>query len=217
MIDLITYEFKMAGYGQLSDRIWKHKEYNDFWMIYPICGLYDVEELQEQVYSNLEIFRKKFPESEKSFSLLILQQIEEEKMRNHQKVIDDENDIYYFKKYVIQYTDDEWKAAQTLTDKDFKGLGELLMRTSVFELVKKDENSPFNLLYTIAHKLPFVMMHVERKEYDPNPVISISPELQPLFEWIESLPDMEDKNPSNDELQAAHYVIDQLINEYRHE
>ncbi len=217
LIDLINSEFAKADYEPLTDRLWKHREFDDFWMICTICGDYNVDELQEKVYNNLEPLRKDFPESEKSTSLLILQNLDDVAQHNYQKVIDDENNIYFFKKYVIQYTDDEWDAAHSLIAQGFNGLGELLMKTEVFEQVKLHENSPYHLLYTIAHKLPFVMMHVERKEYDPNPTIIINEELQSLFNWIEELPDMVGRYLDNAEIETAQNAIDQWINNNNHE
>lgn len=217
MIDLINEEFVRAGYEQLYDRIWKHREYNDFWIVCSISGDYNVDGLQETVYNDLAAFRKSFAESEKSTSLLILQHFDNVAQRNQQKVIDDENNVYLYKKYVIQYTDDEWNGARPLVSHGFNGLGELLMQTEVFEHVKRNENSPFNLLYTVAHKLPFVMMHVERKDYEPNPVINITLELQPLFNWVEDQPEIAGKNPSDAEIQVAHAAIDQLISSQNNE
>lgn len=132
-------------------------------------------------------------------------------------MIDDENNIYFYKKYVIQYTDDEWDSAHSMITQGYSGLGDLLMKTEVFEQVKQQNNSPYHLLYTIAHKLPFVMMHVERKEYNPNPVININEELQSLFNWIEELPDMVGRNPDNAEIEAAQTAIDQWISNNNHE
>lgn len=217
MIELINSEFAKAGYEALTNWFWKHREFNDFWTICTICGDYNIDELQEKVYNNLDSFRKTFPESEKSTSLLILQNLDDEAQRNYQKVIDAENNIYFFKKYVIQYTDNEWGAAHSLISQGFNGLGELLMKTEVFEKVKLHDNSPYNLLYNIAHKLPFVMMHVERKEYDPNPIININEELLSLFNWIEELPDMVGINPDNAEIEAAQTAIDQWISNNNHE
>lgn len=217
MIELINNEFVKAGYNLLSDRLWKHCCFDDFWVISTICGDYNIEELQENVYKNLEPLRKDFPVSEKSTSLLILQNLDDVSQHNNQKAIDDENNIYFFKKYVIQYTNDEWDAAYSMITQGYSGLGDLLMKTEVFEQVKQRENSPYHLLYTIAHKLPFVMMHVERKEYDPNPVININEELQSLFNWIEELPDMDGRNPDKAEIEAAQTAIEQWISNNNHE
>lgn len=217
MIDLIANEFERARYCALTDRIWKHQEFDDFWVICPIGGGYDIDVLQEDIYNNLVGLRKEYPASDKSTSLLILQKLENNTQKNYQRVIDDENNIFYFKKYVIQFTEAEWDAAKRLITADFNGLGDLLMQTEAFEHVKQNEQSPYHLLYTIAHKLPFVMMNVEKKEYDPNPVISISDELQPVFAWIEGLPDMAGKNATEAEILSAHDVIDQWINANNHE
>jgi len=216
MIELIDKEFDQAGYKQLGERLWKHQEFDDFWMICPIAGAYDIEELQENVYRSLEELRKDYLASEKCTSLLILQEIGGDNERNYQKVIDDENNVFYFKKYVIQYTAEEWGAAKALIPATFHGLGELLMRTEVFEHVKLNEHSPYHLLYAIAHKLPFVMMYAEPKEYEPCPSFAFGGELQTLFEWVEGIPNLTGNNPTDAEMQLARNAIDQLINSRQH-
>ena len=34
LIELIYNEFKLAQYEEIKHGIWKHQEYNDFWVIY---------------------------------------------------------------------------------------------------------------------------------------------------------------------------------------
>ena len=95
---------------------------------------------------------------------------------------------------------------------DGQSLGEILMKAEVFERVKQDAKSGNALLYTVAHKLPFIMMRAERKPYTPNPSFSFNAELQPLFDLIELFPDMQGKSPNENELNNASQFIDQLIN-----
>lgn len=132
LIDLIYNEFKIAQYDEIGRGVWKHHVYNDFWVIVNIDGDYELDELQEDIFACLDGIRKDFPSSEKSTSLLIVQQVGSNEEKNPQKVIEDENNVYYFKKYVIQYTESEWNAAMSLIDETIC-LGELLMETEVFE------------------------------------------------------------------------------------
>lgn len=210
LIDLISQEFTLAKYNYLEGGIWKHSIHNDFWVIVLVEGDYDLEKLQEEKYESLEKFRMDYPSSEKSTSLLILQLLHNDYEKNYKRVIDDENNVFYFKKYVIQYSEAEWIEAMSLLENG-QSLGKILMQTDVFERVKQDANSGNALLYTVAHKLPFIMMRAERKSYAPNPSFSFNEDLQPLFESIEQFPDMHGKTPNVNELMVASQFIDQLI------
>jgi len=213
LIELINSEFETAQYESFRNGLWKHKQYNDFWVILQVVGNYDLEKLQEEVFASLEGLRRDFPSSEKSTSMLIVQCVADDVTKDPQRVIADENNVYYFKKYVIQYTEEEWKEANKLLTNDGRSLGELLMQPEVFERVKQDEKSANRLLYTVAHKLPFIMMRAERKPYNPNPTITVDAGLQSLFERIEDFKDMEGRTATDEELAAASVFIDQWINE----
>ena len=219
LINLIRSEFEIAQYFPLDDKglLWKHKEYSDFWIICEIKGEFELEGLQEQIYGDLASLRKDFPECEKSMSLLILNHQEKTEDRNLKQVIDGENNVYYFKKYIIQYTTDEWTSVKDLLPAGYRNLGNMLMDSDIFEQVRNSDNSPYHLLYTVAHKLPFVMMKVERKEYNPNPVFIINQELQSVFLLEEGLPDLSGRTPSEEDIQAANDAIDSWIKAAHHE
>lgn len=216
LIDLIHNEFKIAQYEEIEQRIWKHLAYNDFWVTISLEGEYELYKLQEDIFASLEGVRKDFPSSEKSTSLLIIQRVGSNAEKNPHRVIEDENNVYYFKKYVIQYTEVEWNEVKTLIDEG-RSLGELLMETEVFEQLKQNVNSANRLLYTVAHKLPFIMMRAERKPYDPNPNITVGAELQHLLERIDEFRDMQGRNATEDELIEASTFIDQWISEGNNE
>lgn len=216
LIDLIHNEFKIAQYEEIGQRIWKHLAYNDFWVTVSLEGEYELDKLQEDIFASLEGVRRGFPSSEKSTSLLIIQRVGSNAEKNPHRVIEDENNVYYFKKYVIQYTEVEWNEVKTLIDEG-RSLGELLMETEVFEQLKQNVNSANRLLYTVAHKLPFIMMRAERKPYDPNPNITVGAELQHLLERIDEFRDMQGRNATEDELIEASTFIDQWISEGNNE
>lgn len=213
MIDLIRSEFELAQYKQLDKEglMWRHKVYNDFWLICIVEGDLDIDALQEQIFADLTPLRKDNPESEKSTSLLILQLVHDANEKEPQQVIDIENNVYYFKKYVIQFTREDWEATRQSIPADFQNLGQVLMRPDVFEHIKHDENNPYRLLYTIAHKLPFVMMQAERRDYNPIPAFVFDTELQPIFAWTEGVMDMTGRNVSDEELIAAKAAINSFI------
>ena len=216
LIDLIHNEFMIAQYEEIGQRILKHLAYNDFWVTVSLEGEYELDKLQEDIFACLEGVRKDFPSSEKSTSLLIIQRVGSNAEKNPHRVIEDENNVYYFKKYVIQYTEVEWNEVKTLIYEG-RSLGELLMETEVFEQVKQNVNSANRLLYTVAHKLPFIMMRAERKPYNPNPNITVGAELQHLLERIDEFRDMQGRNATEDELIEASAFIDQWINEGNNE
>ena len=216
LIDLIYDEFKIAQYEEIERGVWKHHVYNDFWVTVSLEGEYELDKLQEEIFASLEGVRKGFPSSEKSTSLLIIQRVGSNAEKNPHRVIEDENNVYYFKKYVIQYTEVEWNEVKTLIDEG-RSLGELLMETEVFEQLKQNVKSANRLLYTVAHKLPFIMMRAERKPYDPNPNITVGAELQHLLERIDEFRDMQGRNATEDELIEASTFIDQWINEGNNE
>lgn len=214
LIDLIRSEFELAQYHPIDEKglLWQHGYFNDFWVICEMEDEYQLEELQERIYGDLATLRKNHPESEKSTSLLILHHLNNDNGKNLQQVIESENNVYYFKKYIIQYTSNEWMVAKGLLPENHHGLGQVLMQPDVFEQIRSNENSPFRLLYTVAHKLPFVMMKAERKEYNPNPTFDISADLQSVFAWVEAFPDMAGRTPIDNEIQAAKAAIESWIN-----
>jgi len=124
------------------------------------------------------------------------------------KVIEEENDVFYFKKYVIEYTDKEWEEAKTVLPVDYQGLGLLLMYSDVFDHVKAHKDSPYSLLYQVAHKLPFTMMRAEKKSYEPVQDIRVDETLLATFQWVESLSDPVAENPTEEEVLVASDAID---------
>ncbi|MBR1461766.1 MAG: hypothetical protein IJ604_00075 [Prevotella sp.] len=217
MIDLISREFEIAGYRLIGEGLWKHEQFCDYWKVCTVNGITQLEPLQEQVYLELEGLRREQPESEKCTSLLILRNVEQETDKDLRRVIDEENNSYYFKKYVIEFTSQEWDASLEKIPADYQDLGTLLMNTAVFDHLKHHEDSPYFLLYKIAHKLPFCMMRAEKKPYTPNEPISVRDDLKETLDWIEALPDPVNSAPSQEELEAAERVIDELLRKAKDE
>ena len=71
----------------------------------------------------------------------------------------------------------------------------LLMQDSVFKHLKEEKGNdgPYSLLYSIAHKLPFITMDVQRSEYKMDELFFDSPEQQELNDWLEQLPGDEEE------------------------
>lgn len=212
LIDLISFEFDKAGYKPISNVIWKHVSYPDFWVVLRPVGVYNLNQLQTELFDDLAKIREKSPESEKNTTLLILNQVTGEH-RDERKVIEDENDAYMFKKYVIQYIKEEWDSARQQLPIPFDGLGKLLMQPDNFSSMKETQRkSDFTLLYTIAHKLPFVLMDVEKKEFNAEPELELSDDIKDIYGLIDSCLDFSSNETTTKQLEQFSKEIEKLIN-----
>ena len=85
------------------------------------------------------------------------------------KIIEMENDPYFFKKYVLSYTDDSVKGLlDLLNGKNADiSISDILMEDGNFQQMKKENKfGTYHLLYSLAHKLPFITMNVTPKNFD---------------------------------------------------
>lgn len=188
LIDLVQKEFSTADYQIVGENgVWTDCSNKDFWIVVTIEGDYDIEEEQEKLFERTASLRDKYSAMEKNTSLLILNILEDVNQKNAEKVISDENNPYYFKKYVLQYTDQEWKDIKPfLVEKTC--LSDALMDVELFKKLKEAENGEVALLYGIAHKLPFIMMGVKKKTFVQKEKLFLSaPDLLPLCDWIDSI------------------------------
>ena len=162
LIDVILTEFNRAGYQkeEVEDVLFlKHKENHDFW----ICTKsFDLEH-QHELFEKAINFWKQHKESEKNISVLILREVDHLSNDEIDWSIEIENDPLFFKKYVILFQ----KSQSETLDKIIKSgqpLVSLLMQDSVFKHLKEEKGNdgPYSLLYSIAHKLPFITMDVQQ-------------------------------------------------------
>lgn len=212
LTDLISQEFNKAGYRSNDGFLWKHQSYMDFWIVVHVQGDYLLSKLQEDIYEKLEAERTNEPEMEKNTSLLILNLVEEAG-KNRQRIIEDENDVYVFKKYVIQYTQQEWDEVRGLIESESVPFEELLMRADLFERMRANPNGCLGLLYTIAHKLPFVTMTVTKKDYEISDEVHIQAELTGLLDWVDAIETPERKTASEEEINVVKNALASMINE----
>ena len=213
MTDLIGFELTKAGYKMIGEGlVWKHEQYHDYWVLDPIEGEYDLNTVQTSLFNKLADIRNSYRESEKNTSLLILNLVSNDE-RDKRKVIDEENDVYMFKKYVIQYSNDMWEAAKRIIPTPFCGLGTLLMRPDIFATMKeKHLDSEYALLYSIAHKLPFVKMDTVTADYNAEVPIELSDDVQELYSVFESILNFSDDGVTNDMLDRLNGQLEELIN-----
>lgn len=167
MIDLIKNEFRLANYKIVYEKnnltLLKHNEFNDFWCIF--SGDFDLEN-QVNLYKELSCFREQYKYADKNTSVLILDMVElYPEDENYELTI--ENDAYYFKKYVLMYTqNDVEELKKQLDDDQNQGVKKALMSIESFQGLKLEgKYGKFNLLYSIAQKLPFVTLGVRPTEY----------------------------------------------------
>lgn len=212
LTDLIFQEFEKAGYKSQDGLLWKHQIYMDFWVVIRVEGKYELGKLQEDIYEKTEVEREREPEMEKNTSLLILNLVDETG-KNRQRIIEDENDVYVYKKYVIQYTQQEWDELKGLMDHEDVPYDELLMRADLFERMKADHKGSMSLLYTIAHKLPFVTMTVAKKDYNISEEVHVKVELEGLLAWVDSIDAPERKTATEDEITGVKNAVASIINE----
>ena len=206
LIDLIYKEFERSGYISSDGFLWKHHKYKDYWVVWEVAGDYVLTELQNWIVGKLAEERAKEPEMEKNTSLLIIRKVKSSS-GNLERVIAEENDVYVFKKYVLQYTEVEWNCVKTLYADGSMPLSDILMMSDIFEKVRDNQCCPEALLYRIAHKLPFATMNVAKKEYEYSDNIVVPDVMNPLLEWVDEIPACEGKAPSEQELNAMKELV----------
>lgn len=210
LIDLIYKEFENAGYVSTDHILWRHNMYTDFWVVQDIDGDYDLETLQNQAYSRFSDERIKEPEMEKNTSLLILNKVEKSG-KSQEKVIEEENDEFVFKKYVIQYTEEEWTVLRDQIAGVNESVGKLIMNNTLFEVLKRDPNGEVRLLFSIAHKLPFVTMDVTKRDYEVSEDLQLPDRVADTLRWVDSIPKLQRKNPKDEELDVIKKQIEEIV------
>lgn len=142
-----------------------------FWLVL------EEKEIEKLIEKQSELFDacKKVclsPALDKNISILILWntggKIEIQKMKEH--IISVEEDQYYFKKYVLYFSDEELQDLKSkLGNASISGfMQEQLVSPNTFAKYKEDSINQSQtwqtLLYRIAMKLPFIKVEVEKKE-----------------------------------------------------
>lgn len=165
----------------------KHKDYADFWIIKDAVNAFKLEE-QETIADKAKTTFNQYREAEKNTSLLVLLEVEQISEDILDTIIEIENDPFYFKKYVLAYTTKSSK--ETIEKFSPENFSSMLMQPESFKALKDeaDSSGPYHLLYSIAHKLPFLMTDVQvqdtsllSNQYTP------SEELQDTFKWMQSI------------------------------
>lgn len=193
LMNIICAEFIRAGYQkeEVEEMLFlKHKENHDYW----ICTRsFDLEH-QHELFEKAINFWKQYKESEKNISVLILREVAHLSKDEMDWSIEIENDPLFFKKYVILFRKSQCEPLEKIIENN-QLLVSLLMQDAVFKQLKeeKENDGPYSLLYSIAHKLPFITMNIQPSEYKMDEWFFNTPEQAKLNAWLEQLPEDEKK------------------------
>lgn len=188
---VFTSEHFVADYVKGCDCwVLKHidNSIHDYWII-----SYDFDiNNQEKLFKNIhrtEIAED--PTFNKNLSLLFVKKMDNIDLSTiDESIIDIENDPYYFKKYVLAYTQESSQQLFKLLSEDFSGisLSDIMMMSESFKKLQEEKSfGPYHLLYSLAHKIPFLTMDIKPKNYDDVAKLTIEEDDKPLMDSIEGI------------------------------
>lgn len=163
IIDAIKTEFINAEYELLWAQnmlFFKHSKYSDYWLLTTEFKL----EKQIEIFSQIPKCYQDDQSFEKNLSLIYVQRVNEDLDGLNSDVIEIEQEPHYFKKYVLQYSEDSWcKLCNIISNNNVGSLQELAMRKDIFKELKGDKAfGPYSLLYSMIHKMPFVDIKIKK-------------------------------------------------------
>lgn len=190
MNKFITELFKQFNYEVIDEAgdisFFKHINYKDFWIIVNAVNAFKLED-QETIAGKAKTIFAQYKEAEKNTSLLVLLQVEQTSEGILDDIVEIENDPFYFKKYVLAYTKSSKEAIEQYSIKNFSSI---LMQPRNFQALKNEAevSDPYHLLYSIAHKLPFLMTDVQMQDtsLSSNQYIPRG-EMLDAFNWMQSI------------------------------
>lgn len=171
-----------------------HNKHHDYWILYTTESLdYDC---QLNILEKANEFFLQNKEAEKNTTLLIILKVSTVNENILNKTIEMENDPFYFKKYVLLYTEKGWKSYNKL---HIDNIEEFLLKKETFESLKTEavsgEIGPYHLVYSIAHKLPFLMLNVmpTNSSVFSNKYVPSNKAYDDMYKWLKkvNLDDME--------------------------
>lgn len=169
--------------------IFRHKDWADYWVVVSLVNL-DTFHQEEYIPAIMEFFKGN-KEIEKNMSMVILLECNTIDSEVRHRIIDLENDPYYFKKYIIAYTKADVDEFHRYVEANDNVLDKV-MSSYMFDGLKREEYSNrvggFHLLYSLSHKLPFLMTNVKQKENKlPNKYKPFSDNKKELYEWVKKM------------------------------
>lgn len=190
MNNFIAELFKQFNYEVIDEAedisFFKHINYKDFWIIVNAVNAFKLED-QETIAGKAKTIFAQYKEAEKNTSLLVLLQVDQISEGILDDIVEIENDPFYFKKYVLAYTKSSKEAIKQYSIKNFSSI---LMQPRNFQALKNEAevSDPYHLLYSIAHKLPFLMTDVQVQDtsLSSNQYIP-KEEMLDAFNWMQSI------------------------------
>lgn len=165
----------------------KHQNFEEYWIVY--FREFNLENQSESYSHYLELFAEQYPTIKKNTSLVI---VEEEGRKSDDEIVSIENDPYLFKKYYLSYNAENAEGLERLLSQEEGALvkvEELMVKPEAFSHLKEEAaGGVYHLLYTIAHKLPFLPVIVDHEEV-MNTDLVLDAELQECLEWCLGLSD----------------------------
>lgn len=166
----------------------KHKDYADFWIVVNAVDAFKLEDQETIAEKAKTTIFEQHKEAEKNTSLLVLLEVNQISEDILNTIIEIENDPFYFKKYVLAYTPKSSK--ETIGKFSPENFSPMLMQPQNFKALKDEVevSDPYHLLYSIAHKLPFLMTDVQVQDTSllSNQYIP-SEEMLDAFNWMQSI------------------------------
>lgn len=193
MLEIICSEFERWGYSQkrefAGNILFASNVGYDYWIV---CSNIDVLSIQKSLYDQLVKCKYDFEYIEKNISLLLL--IDSNGNYKSIDTIKIENNKSYFKKYVLRYSEESVSELDTiLKENNVDSIADLLLTEQYFTKLKYDSETlnGVTLLYSIAHKLPFIPIKSATKEKSKINLKFGTQELDDLFEWVNQSPSEE--------------------------
>ena len=209
--DIIINEFALCGYKTITD-------IEDHLFIYSTSGIdyWLISQKPDDFNKQKELFDRIIKQSvemkfvEKNLSLLLLVNMDDATNESIDTIMI-ENEKSYFKKYVLKYNQESVSGViHILKENKAKSIAELILEPQYFDQLRSDigQLTPITLLYSIAHKLPFIPINaspIVRTDMDLN----LSEDSANLLQWVIDAPN------SNEEIE--NYIYDSINNEENEE
>lgn len=193
IFDIIVNEFTAGDYTLLENvsgmPLFCSNDGKDYWII---ANDPNILESQKSLFKQLTEKSTQYIHIEKNLSLLLLQDVSVQGDRF--EAIKVEKDKSYFKKYLLNYSTDEvYDLVSIMDSRHATTIADLLMETEYFSFLKKNPNvqSGVHLLYTLAHKLPFIPVNTIVKDRKEVNFHFSSPDMFSLLEWVNKAPSRE--------------------------
>ena len=189
--ELIFHEFSKYGYKEILSvgemKLFGLHEAIDYWLVSPI--LIPLTK-QKEIFDLINGSDLGAEFMEKNISLLFL--VNEDIYTSCDRILI-ENNKAYFKKYVLSYTSETASQLKELLQQRRKeSIAELILDEELFEALKDSSSHSItlsSLLYSIAHKLPFIPILRDSKTHISHEYFFTDPNLFKVLDWVNSSPE----------------------------